>query len=184
MEKSNGGTCGYPLPTVVELVRQLRQWVWPQHLSFMAKKYWLIVTLKEMRRVVLACKKGRARTRCIWCFSQPSTNGWCHCTDNARKFDDCSFYDSVSWCRNRVNEPTNVEQRWRKLQKKIKDDYDYIHRLPTFTRAFDDECLYGQRHSSNPWCNVNTTRLGCHNSWTRSRWFANTNPQLKIEGVL
>ncbi len=68
-----------------------------------------------MRRVVW-CVKGRARTRCTM-FSEPSTNGRCHCTTTL-KLDD---YPSTIFSRrrNRVNEPNSRrEQRLKEAVKK------------------------------------------------------------------
>ncbi len=71
--------------------------------------------------------KGELEQDVYDAFSEPSTNGRCHCTDNARKLLMIVLYDSASRCAEiELTSQPRREQRLKEAVKKIKDDYDYI----------------------------------------------------------
>ena len=78
------------------------------------------------------------------------------------------------------------EQRLKEAVKKIKDDYDYIfYRLPTFTRAFNNECFTASDTVLIPvQCEYYALEGLSQLMNTITMVRKHFNPQLKIEGVL
>ena len=111
----------------------------------------LIVTLKEMRRSGLGVQKGELEQDVydVLVNQVPMADVIVPTTRENLMIAPSTI--QLAGAEIELTSQPRREQRLKEAVKKIKDDYDYIFiDCPPSLGHFDNECFYGQRHSSYP----------------------------------